>query len=346
MNTPNKTAAPILVILAFAIVYIVWGSTYFFIQQAIVDFPPFLLGAVRFVIAGLLMLGWSAMKGEKLWVKGDLKHSVISGLLMLFVGTGAVIWVEQSLPSAMVAIMVSSGPLWFILLDKPKWKENFTTRSTIYGLIIGFAGVILLFSENIVKAFSLKETPAELGSFAIMILGTIGWAAGSLYSKYKATRMSVSVSTGWQMLAAGIAFIPGSLLRGELTNLQWQNISTSSWLSVAYLIVFGSIAGFSAYVWLLKVRSATQVSTHAYVNPVVAVLLGVLFAGENISGWQVGGLLVILLSVLLINMVKYRKAKTGTEAVAEVVSEPVVVKSAGVRIAGKSPSGLPQKIEE
>ncbi|MES2891023.1 MAG: EamA family transporter [Bacteroidota bacterium] len=346
MNTPNKTAAPLLVILAFAIVYIVWGSTYFFIQQAIVDFPPFLLGAIRFVIAGLLMLGWSAMKGEKLWVKGDLKHSVISGLLMLFVGTGAVIWVEQSLPSAMVAIMVSSGPLWFILLDKPKWKENFTTRSTIYGLIIGFAGVILLFSENIVKAFSLKETPAELGSFAIMILGTIGWAGGSLYSKYKATRMSVSVSTGWQMLAAGIAFIPGSLLRGELTNLQWQNISTSSWLSVAYLIVFGSIAGFSAYVWLLKVRSATQVSTHAYVNPVVAVLLGVLFAGENISGWQVGGLLVILLSVLLINMVKYRKAKTGTEAVAEVVSEPVVVKSAGVRIAGKSPSGLPQKIEE
>src|SRR5687767_13665792 len=132
MTTQNKTASPLLVILAFAIVYIVWGSTYFFIQEAIVDFPPFLLGEIRFII--------------------------VSGVLMLFIGTGAVIWVEQSLPSAMVAIMVSSGPLWFILLDKPKWKENFSTRSTLYGLMLGFAGVILLFSEKIVEAFALNQT--------------------------------------------------------------------------------------------------------------------------------------------------------------------------------------------
>lgn len=340
MTTQNKTASPLLVILAFAIVYIVWGSTYFFIQQAIVDFPPFLLGAIRFIIAGGLMLGWSALRGEKLWVPADLKHCIISGVLMLFIGTGAVIWVEQSLPSAMVAIMVSSGPLWFILLDKPKWKDNFSTRSTIYGLMLGFVGVILLFSEKIIEAFALNQTPAELGSFVIMILGTIAWAGGSLYSKYKATRMSVSVSTGWQMLAAGVAFVPGSLARNELSGLQWTEISTSAWASVVYLILLGSIAGFSAYVWLLKVRSATQVSTHAYVNPVVAVLLGVFFAGENISAWQIGGLVVILLSVLLVNMVKYRKSQKN-EPEPDLSKEQAASKPPVARVAG-----IPPQVQE
>jgi drug/metabolite transporter (DMT)-like permease len=286
----------------------------FFIQQAIIDFPPFLLGALRFLTAGIIMLTWSGLRGGKLFNIKDLKHSAVSGVLMLFIGTGAVIWVEQSLPSAMVAIMVSSGPLFFILLDKPKWSENLTSKSTIYGLILGFAGVILLFSESIFHALEIKAVPAEMGSFAIMILGTIAWASGSLYSKYKAGTLSLPVTSGWQMLAAGIAFIPGSLARQELNGFQWSQVSTNAWLSVIYLVFFGSIAGFSAYVWLLKVRSATQVSTHAYVNPVVAVLLGVFFAGENITGWQLAGLAIILLSVLLVNLVKYRKTSRETSS--------------------------------
>ena len=196
---------------------------------------------------------------------------------MLFVGTGAVIWVEQYLPSAMVAIMVSSGPLWFILLDKPKWAENFRSKATIGGLILGFAGVLLLFSEKIISAFSTTGNHHELGGVAILIIGSMAWAGGSLYSKYKSTGGSVSVNSAWQMLAAGVAFIPGSFLRGEVQQLDWQTISTDAWLSLGYLIFFGSIAAFSAYVWLLQVRPATQVSTHAYVNPVVAVLLGRVF---------------------------------------------------------------------
>lgn len=314
MNSLNKkTAFSFKVIVAFATVYIVWGSTYFFIQKAITGFPPFLLGAIRFLVAGILMLGWTILKGEKVFVIKNIKHAAVSGFLMLTVGTGAVIWVEQYLPSAMVAIMVSSGPIWFILLDKPMWAKNFRSKATIGGLILGFAGVILLFSEKIISAFSTSASHHELEGIAILIIGSMAWAGGSLYSKYKSTGGSVLVNSAWQILAAGVAFIPGSLLRGELQQVHWHSISNSAWLSLLYLIFFGSIAAFSAYVWLLQVRPAMQVSTHAYVNPVVAVLLGVFFANEHISLLQMLGLMTILGSVSIINLVKYRMGKIAAQ---------------------------------
>lgn len=309
----KKTASPLKVILAFATVYIVWGSTYFFIQKAISGFPPFLLGAMRFLIAGVLMLLWTWLNGENIFVLKEIKHAAVSGFLMLTVGTGAVIWVEQYLPSAMVAIMVSSGPIWFILLDKPMWAKNFSSKATIVGLILGFAGVILLFSQQISEAFSTTGDPHQFAGIVILIIGSMAWAGGSLYSKYKSTGGSVLVNSGWQIFAAGIAFIPGSLIRGEVQHLNWSAISTSAWLSVAYLIFFGSIAAFSAYVWLLQVRPAMQVSTHAYVNPVVAVLLGVFFANEHISLLQILGLVTILGSVSIINLVKYRNGRIAAQ---------------------------------
>lgn len=310
MDTLNKKkASSFNVIIAFAMIYIVWGSTYFFIQKAILGFPPFLLGAIRFLVAGILMLGYTMLSGEPVFIKKDIQRAAISGVLMLFVGTGAVIWVEQYLPSAMVAIMVAAAPLWFILLDKQNWKENLTNRLTIAGLVIGFAGIIVLFYEKIIAAFSNSGNSAELAAVGILFIGSISWTVGSLYSKYKPTSGSVSVNIAWQMLAAGIAFIPPSLYYNELKTVQWHAISMDAWLSVAYLIFFGSIAAFSAYVWLLQVRPPTQVSTYAYVNPVVAVLLGVVFAHEHISIFQVLGLLIILVSVLMINLVKYRRRK-------------------------------------
>jgi drug/metabolite transporter (DMT)-like permease len=306
----KKNDAPFKVILAFTTVYIVWGSTYFFIQKAITGFPPFLLGAMRFLIAGFLMLGWTLIRGEKVFVLKDIKHAAVSGFLMLTVGTGAVIWVEQYLPSAMAAIMVSSGPIWFVLFDKPMWAINFRSKVTICGLLLGFAGVILLFSEKIMSAFSTASNHHDLEGIAVLVIGSMAWAGGSLYSKYKSTGGSVLVNSAWQILAAGIAFIPGSLLRGELHQMNWHNIPTGAWLSLLYLVFFGSIAAFSAYVWLLQVRPATQVSTHAYVNPVVAVLLGVFFANEHISLLQILGLVTILGSVSIINLVKYRMNRT------------------------------------
>ena len=317
----KKSASALLVVIAFATVYLVWGSTYFFIQKAIQDIPALLMGAIRFITAGLIMMIWCMLRGERLWNVAQIKTAAITGILLLFVGNGAVIWAEKSLPSSLVAVLVSSSPIWFVALDKRKWKENFTDRNTILGLIIGFAGVILLFSEQATKALSVSGDIYQVIALGILIIGAMSWAGGSLYSKYNSTG-SATVNTAWQMLAAGIAFLPGSLLSDEWATFQRTSISSTAWLSLLYLIFMGSLAGYSAYVWLLKVRPATQVSTYAYVNPVVAVLLGVFFAGEHMSWLQVAGLAIILTSVLLINLAKYQTGKTATE-----IPPPAISKS-------------------
>ena len=312
LSGEEKPASTVNVVLAFAIVYIVWGSTYFFIQKAIHSFPPFMLGALQFFAAALIMLAWCIYKREKVFVAKQIMHAIVGGLLLLFIGNGAVIWVEQYMPSAIVAITVSSSPLWFVLLDKPKWNQNLKSRSTLLALIMGFFGVVLLFYKSIVASIS-GESTFEAGSMLLVTLAAVSWAGGSLYSKYYSSKSSAIVNSTWQMLAAALAFAVGGLMRGEQNGFEVESVSTESWWAVAYLVLFGSIAGFSAYVWLLKVRPATQVSTYAYVNPVVAVLLGVLFAGEKISVLQISGLAVILLSVMMINFVKYRKEKSFTQ---------------------------------
>lgn len=323
----KRSASPLMVVIAFATVYLVWGSTYFFIQRAIEHIPPFILGAIRFIIAGALLLGYCAIKGEKLFNWSHIKPALVSGFLMLFIGNGAVIWAEQSLASSLVAVLVSSAPIWFVVLDKPKWKENLTSRNTIMGLIVGFIGVILLFSEQTSKALGTGNGHQVIG-LIVLIIGAMSWAGGSLYSKYKSKSTSATVNTAWQMMAAGIAFIPGSFLNHEWSSFDVHSVTASSWFSLFYLITMGSLAGFSAYVWLLQVRSATQVSTYAYVNPVVAVLLGVLFAGEHMTMLQIAGLAVILLSVLLINLAKYRQEqKAATKSAASSIKNNIVTAS-------------------
>lgn len=306
-----------MVVIAFAIVYIVWGSTYFFIQIAVKDFPPFILGALRFIIAGGMMAAWCIFKGENIFAAKGIKHAAISGILLLFCGNGIIIWVERSMPSGMVAIMVSSAPLWFVLLDKPKWSENLRSKSIIAGLLIGLAGVILLFSEQVSEAMSLQGSESvTMGSMVMLVIAAITWSGGSLYSKYKSSEDPIIVTSTWQMIAAGIAFLPGIIIRDEFNGFQWKEVSGEAWMAVIYLVVLGSIAGFSAYVWLLKERPAMQVSTYAYVNPVVAVLLGVFFANEQISSIQIIGLIIILGSVFMINMARYRREKLAERKIA------------------------------
>ena len=306
--TIKKQPSTLMVFIAFATVYLVWGSTYFFIQRAVQDIPPFIMGAVRFFIAGILLLGWCIYKKEKLFNWHQFRVAVITGVLLLFVGNGAVIWAEQSIASSLAAVLVSAAPLWFVLLDTPKWKENFSSRATIIGLLVGFAGVIVLFSERVSLALSSTGDAVQVTGLIILVIGSMCWAGGSLYSKYNGSGSAI-VNTTWQMLAAAAAFGISGLITNEWKGFQWQAVSSGAWLSVLYLITMGSLAGYSAYVWLLQVRPATQVSTYAYVNPVVAVLLGVFFAGEHMSLLQITGLAVILTSVLLINLAKQRKEK-------------------------------------
>lgn len=310
MQQPGiKPASSFLVILAFATVYIVWGSTYYFIQRALTGFPPLLLGALRYFGAAIILLLWCVVKGKKLFIKEDMKHAAVVGVLLLFIGNGGVIWAEQTIPSAMAAIMVSSGPLWIVILDKHKWKYNFGNRSIIIGLLIGFIGVILLFSEPLQHALSGIGNLTEINGLILLTIAVIAWSGGSLYSKSHPPRGTGIVSTTWQMLFAALAFVPGILIRGELNTVQWNHVSNEAWFSVVYLVSMGSIVAYTAYVWLLQVRPATQVSTHAYVNPIVAVLIGVVMANEKISFIQILGLTIILGSVVLINLSNYIKKK-------------------------------------
>jgi drug/metabolite transporter (DMT)-like permease len=315
------------VVLAFAIVYIVWGSTYFFIRLSVEHIPPMLVGTLRYLVAGILMLGWCVIRREPLFTKGVIGPAFVSGFLLLCGGNGILIWTEQYVPSSLAAVLLASGPIWFVLLDWRQWDVNFRSRSTLVGLAVGFIGVLLLFAERLGLGVGLAGSGgkgvagsgagsvSEGAALAVLVLGSISWAAGSLYSKYRSAPVSNSVNAGWQMLLAGLVFIPASGISGEWASFHVREVPLSSWLAIAYLVTMGSLVGYSAFVWLLQVRPATQVSTHAYVNPVVAVLLGVFFAGESLSPLQLLGLAVILTSVLLINLAKYRKrAKAEVES--------------------------------
>jgi drug/metabolite transporter (DMT)-like permease len=302
-----ETAAPrFKVVLAFAAVYIIWGSTYFFIREALDGFPPMMLGGLRFVTAATLMLTWCLVTGQNIAPGRDLRNAAITGFLLLFVGNGVVVWVEQTIPSSVVAIMIAVAPLSFVLLDKPQWSVNFRSWSVLLGIVAGFIGIWLLFSEKIAEQMSATSMTPEVTGMVLMLLAIVAWPAGSLFAKYNPASIPPAVNTGWQMMIGGACFLLASAVRGEWSGMDWARIPMSAWGALAYLMVFGSIIGFSAYVWLLKVRPAAQVSTYAYVNPVVAVLFGVFLGHEHISTRQLAGLVVILGGVLLINITRYR----------------------------------------
>ncbi len=300
-KTPSKTA----VIAAFAAIYIIWGSTYLGILYAIKTIPPFFMAGTRFLVAGLLLLGWCFFKGEKLPDTNSILKIAFSGLLMLFIGNGAVTWVEQYLPSGLAAIIVATVPLWFVLLDKREWKFYFSNKGIILGLLIGFAGVVLLFAGN--AATNIFDSQIKIISLFVLMIGTIGWTVGSLYAKYKTMEGSTTMKVGLQMLAAGIAFAITGVASGEQNGFSVNEVGSTSIIALLYLIIFGSLVGFLAYMWLLSVRPASLVGTYAYVNPVVAVFLGWAFVNETISTQQMIGLGIIILGLLLVNLSKDKK---------------------------------------
>jgi drug/metabolite transporter (DMT)-like permease len=311
MNDTTPAASSVKVVLAFAAIYIIWGSTYFFIFEALRGFPPMVLGGLRFITAAVLMFAWCAIRGQHIRPGKDLKGAVIVGVLLLFVGNGMVVWVEQAVPSSVVAIMIATAPLWFVLLDKPNWNVNFRSVPTVLGVLAGFAGVLLLFSGRIAEQRGASGLSPELTGLLLLMVGCIAWSGGSLYAKAHPSSLSPAVNTAWQMATGGVCFLIAATWRGEWATFDVAAVPVGAWLSLAYLMLFGSIVAFSAYVWLLSVRPATQVSTYAYVNPVVAVLLGAYIGHEPVTALEMGGLAVILGSVLLINWAKYRKDRAA-----------------------------------
>ncbi|MEI6947861.1 EamA family transporter [Paraflavisolibacter sp. H34] len=300
--TPSSSPSKALVVAAFAALYIIWGSTYLGILYAIESIPPLLMAGARFVTAGVLLLGWLLARGEKLPSPRSFGSVAVGGILMLFAGNGALAWAEQFLPSGLAAIIVASVPLWFILLDRGQWAHNFRNKKVVLGLLIGFVGVMLLFAGK--GSSNDLYGPGKMVAVLVLMVGTIGWAAGSLYSKYVSADCSTAMKAAIQMLAAGLVSLAASGITGEAAHFRLENVTTASIWALLYLIFFGSFVGYMSYIWLLSVRPAAQVGTYAYVNPVVAVFLGWLFAGEPIGYQKVLALAVILGGVLLVNLQK------------------------------------------
>ncbi len=302
-----KTAADrYAVIIAYFLIYVVWGSTYYFIGVALKGFPTFLLGALRFSVAGLMLLIFCRIRGEQIFRPALICRSAISGIVLLFIDMAVIMLAQQYVSSSVVAIVASSTAIWIMLLDAPMWKQNFRKVATVIGMLLGFAGVGLLYAEQV----KVESSAAQHGVYGILILiaGCISWAVGSLYAKYHSSAVeSVNGFAGsaWQMLFASLMFWLCVALFNEWPETSLRSIPYSAWFSLLYLITFGSLLAYSAYVWLLKVRPATEVATHAYVNPVVAVIIGGL-GGENITLVQLIGLAAILGSVVLINNLKHK----------------------------------------
>jgi drug/metabolite transporter (DMT)-like permease len=300
----SKEPSKGLVAAAFAAVYILWGSTYVGIAIAIKTVPPFLMAGTRFFVAGLLLYIGCLLKGEKTPDRASSLKSAGAGTLMLFCGTTSLIWSEQYIPSGLAAVVIASVPFWFVLLDKANWKENFSNKFTLSGLIVGFIGILLLFNKR--AGFNLFHK-AQLTAFVVLLIGSISWAAGSLYSKYSGAAGSTIMRASIQMMAAGICGFITSIFSGETNHFILSNVSMHSIYAMIYLITFGSLVGYIAYVWLLKVRPPALVGTYAYVNPVVAMFLGFFLNSEMIGGTQVTALVIILSGVLLVNLSKYKK---------------------------------------
>src|ERR1700712_908821 len=240
-NYMNKTPGTLQVVLAYLTVYIVWGSTYFFISRALHGFPPFILGGFRFIVAGIIMMIWALLKKENPFDIATIRLSAVSGFLVLFIGNGVVIFVEQYVGSAWVAIIISAAPLWYVVYDRPHWRENFASKSILTGLFLGLIGIFLLFLPNISSAYKTDRNPYEKLALFALIIGSMSWVIGSLFAKYKKTNSPATVSTSWQMFFAGIYFFIGAILTGELKTFKWSAVPVQAWYSIWYLIIFGSI---------------------------------------------------------------------------------------------------------
>ncbi|MFC5408741.1 EamA family transporter [Larkinella bovis] len=298
---------PLQVVLAFAAIYIIWGSTFLAALIGLESIPPFLMASLRFSIAGVLLFGWCWLNGQVELTKQTVGRNALSGILMLFGGTVSVIWAEQFIPSGLAAILVTTLPFWFVLLDRRQWATYFASWLIPGGLVIGFLGVGWLLMQPGQTAQLLQSAGTYWVSIGVLMTGGIFWTVGSLYAKYHPSPSSTQLNGSIQLMAAGLFSGLVSLLFGELGGFHFSQVTVRSWLALAYMVLMGSVITYLAYLWLLKIRPPAVVSTYAYVNPVVAVLLGGLFANESFSLRQLLALLVILVGVLLVNLPNYRR---------------------------------------
>jgi drug/metabolite transporter (DMT)-like permease len=315
------------VVAAFAAVYLLWGSTYLAILFAIETLPPFWMAATRFLTAGGLLYAWARWRGEPAPRPVHWRSATVVGLLLLLGGNGGVVWAEQRVPSGLAALLVATVPLWMVLLDGAGRGWRRPPGQLLFGVGIGLAGVALLVGPG---RFAGGHGADPLGA-GVLLVASLCWTAGSLYARRAELPTSPFLGTAMQMLGGGAGLLVAGLVAGEGARLDLGAASGRSLAALAYLIVFGSLIGFTAYIWLLRVSTPALVSTYAYVNPVVAVLLGWAFAGEPLTPRTLLAAGVIVGAVVLITT--FRSRAPGPPAAREAptaVTAPVVVPAAAL----------------
>lgn len=297
---PSRTR----LLLAFAAVYVVWGSTYLFIRIAVGSMPPILMGGARMLAAGAILFAWARATGAEAPRRAHWAPAALLGALLFLGGNGAVVWSEQHVPSGLVALVVSSVPLWTVVID---WLRPGGVRPhglTWVGIALGLAGIVLLVDPRSMRG----SGGVDPFSAAVLVAGSLSWASGSLLSRHLPSPRSPLMATALQMLGGGVWMIAASVLSGEARALRLAAITTGAWLSFAYLVLFGSLIGFTAYVWLLRNTTPALATTYAYVNPVVALVLGWAFAGERLDVRSGVAAVVIVGAVALITLARARPA--------------------------------------
>jgi len=301
--SPQERQARTWMLVAFTIIYTVWGSTYLAIRVAVATLPPFLLAGSRFMVAGLGLLVWLWLRGVVLPSARQWGHAFIAGGLLLLGGNGLVVWAEQTVPSNLAALLVALTPVWFALLEWARPAGVRPTWQTAIGIVVGFGGVAWMVAGRNPGG---PGGPVNVWALLALVLAGMSWAAGSLWSRYHARPESPWMNAAAQMLCGGLALILTAILRGEPGQFHAHAVSLQSWLAWLYLVVFGSWIGFSAYIYLVKVTTPARLATYAYVNPVIAVVLAWLVLGESLSRHTLWAAAISLAGVLITTLPRRR----------------------------------------
>jgi drug/metabolite transporter (DMT)-like permease len=283
-------------LLAFAIIYFVWGSTFLAIRVGVREVPPFLLAAMRFLVAGLVLYGWMMARGERSPSRRQWASASLLAILIFVLDYGLLFWAEQRVPSGIAAVMLATIPVFMALSEIIFLGTVRLTVRLAFALLIGLGGVAVLMSHSL----TLGGVPIDTMGAVALVFASVSWSVASALSRKLPLPSSKVMSSGAQMLAGGVLLAVTGAGLGEFRDFHPWTVSRGAWLSLLYLIVAGSIIAFTAYVWLLHHESPTKVGTYAYVNPVVAVLVGYFLGGEALGLRTILGTLFVLISVVVI----------------------------------------------
>ncbi len=288
------------IIAAYAAVYLLWGSSYLAIQIAIETLPPLFSAGLRYAVAGLVMMIWIRVRGIPLPGRLEWRVGLISGVLMFVVNSGGIVWATQFVPSGMVALLNSTTSLWMVLIDWLIYHNTRPNRMIFLGLLLGLVGMIMLAGPD-----QDNQTGVYPPALAILIIAPAAWAMGSLLVRRSRITLEPIVTTAIQLSTGGLLLSLVGVFNGELVGFQWDTVSLPSLLAIVYLAIASSVIAYGSFVWLMRVDTPVRVSTYGFVNPVIALFLGVLLAGETLTAQTVIAAAVILTGVIIITYHKH-----------------------------------------